>query len=280
LHGALLALVLLPGLARANPFFQDQTGQACVACHIAGMERDGRNGLNSVGHAFSANGNRMPTGNQNAVPQMPQQGSGEVRWFKIVSRNSDKVLDVTSASTRDGANVQQWDYAGAQSSQQHWRLEEVRAGPPAVARAVTGAQPNYARYAVNVDPIAIERPILTGKAANFRTVLSEALRDAAASGPNFAGHYLVAEWGCGSGCIQAAIIDTTSGAVHFSAPLAGATGGRGELDSKSGLEYRANSRLLLINGIPSNDHRYGEWAYEWTGTELRPQGFTPKRGAP
>jgi Ricin-type beta-trefoil lectin domain-like len=33
------------------------------------------------------------------------EGSG---WYKILNTNSGKAIDVTSASTADGANIQQW----------------------------------------------------------------------------------------------------------------------------------------------------------------------------
>jgi hypothetical protein len=54
-------------------------------------------------------------------------------------------------------------------------------------------------------------PVLNTKfARRYRT----RLREAAASGPNFAGSFIVAEWGCGAGCVQLAVIDARSGAVH------------------------------------------------------------------
>src|SRR5512143_3606792 len=42
------------------------------------------------------------------------------------------------------------------------------------------------------------------------------IREAAAKGPNFAGHHTIAEWGCGSGCIMISLIDATSGVVYES----------------------------------------------------------------
>jgi hypothetical protein len=45
----------------------------------------------------------------------------------------------------------------------------------------------------------------------FRTVL----RRQAASGPNFAGHFTLARWGCGAGCVTVAVIDAVSGVVAF-----------------------------------------------------------------
>src|SRR5262250_1611988 len=58
-------------------------------------------------------------------------------------------------------------------------------------------------------------PVLATKSARmFRTQIREAAR----KGPNFAGHYTVAEWGCGSGCVTIAVIDAVSGKV-FDAPF-------------------------------------------------------------
>src|SRR5713226_8033300 len=44
----------------------------------------------------------------------------------------------------------------------------------------------------------------------FRTMI----REGAAKGPNFAGHYTIAEWGCGSSCVSIAIIDAKDGSVY------------------------------------------------------------------
>jgi hypothetical protein len=42
-----------------------------------------------------------------------------------------------------------------------------------------------------------------------------------ASGPNFAGHYFVIRWGCGSNCLMMAILDAKTGKV-YDPPLSGA----------------------------------------------------------
>jgi hypothetical protein len=56
------------------------------------------------------------------------------------------------------------------------------------------------------------RPNLTHpKARLFRTVL----RQAAVQGPNFNGHYRLARWGCGTNCIEWAVIDLRDGRVWF-----------------------------------------------------------------
>jgi hypothetical protein len=41
----------------------------------------------------------------------------------------------------------------------------------------------------------------------FRTMI----RQGAATGPNFAGHYTIADWGCGAGCVSIAVADAKDG---------------------------------------------------------------------
>jgi hypothetical protein len=49
------------------------------------------------------------------------------------------------------------------------------------------------------------------RARMFRTVLREDSR----GGPNFAGHYAVVFWGCGTGCAQMGVVDSKTGRVYF-----------------------------------------------------------------
>lgn len=66
----------------------------------------------------------------------------------------------------------------------------------------------------------------------FRTLLTRA----AAAGPNFAGSYTVATWGCGTSCQTSAVIDAETGAII-------AYG----LPSSFGVSYSKGSRLLVVN---------------------------------
>jgi hypothetical protein len=52
------------------------------------------------------------------------------------------------------------------------------------------------------------------RSARYRTQL----RNWAREKPNFAGHYVLATWGCGTGCTEIAIIDVASGAVFHPMP--------------------------------------------------------------
>jgi hypothetical protein len=49
------------------------------------------------------------------------------------------------------------------------------------------------------------------RATRYRTKL----REGAAEGPNFAGHFTVVGLGCGTSCIQWAVVDARTGAIYF-----------------------------------------------------------------
>ena len=96
----------------------------------------------------------------------------------------------------------------------------------------------------------------------YRTVL----REAAAKGPDFTGHYKVATWGCGSGCVTYAIIDSNSGEI-----LQGAGGvvsrSCKQDDSEEVLNFRLESRLLIVNGNLDDEH-LGIFYYELKDRKL------------
>ena len=59
------------------------------------------------------------------------------------------------------------------------------------------------------------------------------LRRAAEQPPDFAGHYVVAQWGCGTSCAVHHLVDLTTGRI-FDAPSAG-----------RGFLHRVESRLII-----------------------------------
>jgi hypothetical protein len=62
------------------------------------------------------------------------------------------------------------------------------------------------------------------------------LREGARKGPNFAGHFTIVTWGCGSDCYDIAVVDALTGRVWF-APFTGSVD----------LAYRLDSRLLVVD---------------------------------
>jgi len=112
-------------------------------------------------------------------------------------------------------------------------------------------------------------PVLkTRRQREFRTMI----RDGAKSGPNFAGRYTIAGWGCGSSCNGFAICDVVTGAVYDTPfeylawngpPDAKRDGADAEPTS-----YRLDSRLLIVRACPE-EKNCGTYYYEWTGAALK-----------
>jgi hypothetical protein len=98
-------------------------------------------------------------------------------------------------------------------------------------------RPSFDDFHVTVEQVARPRLDFSSNpiARRYRTVLREAIR----AGPNFAGHFALAEWGCGSPCGVFAIVDLKSGAV-FHDP---------ELINSRGLDFKIDSRLLIVNPL-------------------------------
>jgi len=92
--------------------------------------------------------------------------------------------------------------------------------------------------------------LVTSSERMFRTQLTNAAKEK----PNFAGHYRIAMWGCGSNCAAGALIDLETGAV-FQPPRAtpNATGwdhwiiGAGMM-ADAAIAFFVNSRLVVVKG--------------------------------
>jgi hypothetical protein len=67
------------------------------------------------------------------------------------------------------------------------------------------------------------------------------LRLGSQEGPNFAGHFTVITWGCGSPCHTTVVVDAKSGRVFDG------------LTSQYDEEYRLDSRLLVIDRLACED---------------------------
>lgn len=120
----------------------------------------------------------------------------------------------------------------------------------------------FSRYHVN--HIYKGKPVpakIKGKAQHlFRTMIREGAKD----GPNFAGHYSLTTWGCGTGCNMFAIIDSATGDVNFS--NIGIDLGSND---NSGFEYRLDSKLLIITGCIGAEEKCGVFKYTMEGKGLK-----------
>ena len=95
----------------------------------------------------------------------------------------------------------------------------------------------------------------------FKTRLTYLIGESA----NFAGHYVLTSWGCGSSCQQVATVDVNDGKVYFLT------------DSSNGVCASPYSDLLVENPIPAAFLEDGEeslpsWLetryYQWSKGEL------------
>lgn len=142
--------------------------------------------------------------------------------------------------------------------------------------AAPKSAPRFETYAAEAWHGRIATPVITGKSAKlFRTQL----RDQAKFGPDFAGHYKIAQWGCGAGCVDWAVIDSRTGKVTFTKTWEAydRTQSLGEV-----LVYHRDSRLLIIEGGPAenpNDRNTGLTYLLWNGKAFKKLAFYPQEKA-
>jgi|HubBroStandDraft_6_1064221.scaffolds.fasta_scaffold18954_3 hypothetical protein len=119
-------------------------------------------------------------------------------------------------------------------------------------------------------------------AKEYRTVLRQEL----AQGPNFAGHYRVAVWGCGSSCAMFAVIDTDTGRVIAPPGLSHTSGVYFGVDNRKlfpeaqgdyGLfAFRRDSKLLVVLGdLDEDEKREGAFYFVLDGGKLTLVHTTP-----
>lgn len=75
-------------------------------------------------------------------------------------------------------------------------------------------------------------------AKRFVSLIKQSCKE---EGVNFAGHYTIVEWGCGTFCAEMAIVDRVTGKIIYSQiPFDTA-------DGHSGADYKIDSRMLIVN---------------------------------
>jgi len=132
--------------------------------------------------------------------------------------------------------------------------------------------PHFADYAITPRFDGPPRPVDLGShrdAWKWRSRLREGIR----RGPNFADHFTVITWGCGTDCTQVAIVCSWSGAVFFPRLLGAlhVANVHDEVLEDGTLRFRRDSRLLVAVGMPNEDTLLrGVSYFEWTGNDLRP----------
>jgi len=97
----------------------------------------------------------------------------------------------------------------------------------------------------------------------FRSVI----RQEASKGPNFAGHYTIAKWGCGSDCKAIAIVDAITGKIYFIPGITYVL--RVPFQAEDPLQFQLDSRLVIIVGARNGEPIARKYYYEWIKNRLR-----------
>jgi hypothetical protein len=111
------------------------------------------------------------------------------------------------------------------------------------------------------------------------------IRNAAAGGANFSGHFAIASWGCGTGCQEFVIVDLKTGAVYDPSFVGvGSHYGPECCDPTPGwqcyshmLTYRRDSRLLVVEGCLLRGKQCGRTYFVMEGGQLKQVAYDPDR---
>lgn len=127
-------------------------------------------------------------------------------------------------------------------------------------------------------------PILHGDPATrmFRTRLAEWAK----AKPNFAGHYILATWGCGTDCTRISIIDARTGRIYHPAGITSNVAvnvhhrllaGGDSWHAAGAVRFKPDSRLLVLIGMPEErTENRGVSYYVWENNKIRRIRFAPK----
>lgn len=167
---------------------------------------------------------------------------------------------------------------GAPPAQAH---APAQAGPGCPARL--GNQDGAPRFADYPAPRRDRRRVAPVIASREARMYRSTLGAEAAAGPNFAGNYAIAAWGCGYACSAAAIIDLTDGRIAFPPDIRriGTAHVRDWVSDRPlryrGMRFNPDSRLLIVIGSASGDEADDRALYyEWTGRALRRLASVPR----
>jgi hypothetical protein len=144
------------------------------------------------------------------------------------------------------------------------------ARPDTATRAASTPLLRFEDYAVADTSLGRADPAsVVFASADYGRMYGTRLRQGAAEGPNFAGHYTVVTWGCGTGCEIAAVVDARTGRLSAQTLL-----------SANGLQFRRESRLLYADAPtpeqPAACASCGTPAfYEWRDGRVVPVGAGP-----
>lgn len=122
--------------------------------------------------------------------------------------------------------------------------------------ASTPKMPDFSRYPATTTYSGPIHPVVLSSdkyERQFRTQLRNGIK----RGVNFAGEYVVVSWGCGSSCVENAVVSAKTGKVCD------------WFESCGDDHFRKNSRLIILNPPDGTDHGLcTPGALVWNGKKL------------
>lgn len=139
--------------------------------------------------------------------------------------------------------------------------------------------PKFSAYRANSSE-TVEKPKLDLKSNPTARMYRTVLRHEVVLGPNFAGHYRVAVWGCGTSCAMFAIVNLKTGRVITPSGFSSTSAVDFEVESWDVLPhsqhddglfgFRKDSRLLLVLGdLDEDESREGAFYLVLNNERLR-----------
>jgi hypothetical protein len=140
------------------------------------------------------------------------------------------------------------------------------------------AAPRFEDYRV---PTPIPARKARAEVANHAPDFEKQIAQSAKEGPDFAGHFVVEQWTCGSLCTEFVIVNIKTLEIHR--PKFSVSYMCPAVESEGELSYRLDSRLLVVNGAIETHNSKGEqidgpcgkFYYEWDGRALKVIQFGP-----
>lgn len=160
-----------------------------------------------------------------------------------------------------------------QEAQRYFACREIKAMDLKDEKA-----PNFQDYHIGPEAPA-RHPRVDTKTTSIGRRYRTVLRNGIASGANYAGHYAVVVWGCGSSCSSFAVVNLKTGQVVVPTDIRSVSGvylgntveqflPEGQ-QGPWGFRYRLDSRLLVLVGTLNEDeNREGAYYFVIEGNRL------------
>jgi hypothetical protein len=125
-------------------------------------------------------------------------------------------------------------------------------------------------------PTPVARPARIAKAyvepsllPESRSAFNQRVGAAAKGGPDFAGHYTIVSWHCGSACVSMVVVDCNSLKV-LTEPLETVSLPMPDREVDQ-LQYKPDSALLIVDAFLDRQgaSAYGKRYYVWNGRDLQ-----------